>query len=215
MKLTMTKFFIVMFVLAFAITFATTFATSLQGTYKQNEPIHLTQTCYESGAMCDACNISSITSITSIPIVENIAMTKGVSEFNYTFTQTSSLGTYYVNGYCVAGSDIQNWRYSINITPVGGPENNTTFFIILFVIALIFLLLAFIFHNYIFSILAGFVFLIAGMYGMIYGIGDITNLYSRMVSYIILGLGAIVTIISGLDLIGSVEGRNSTSEDDD
>ena len=214
MKLTQTKFWIAMFILAFAITFATTFVTSLQGTYKQYEPIHLTQTCYEAGAMCDACNISSITSVSSIPIVENIVMTKGVSEFNYTFTQTSSLGLYYVNGYCVAGTDIQNWRYSISITPVGGPENNTTFFIILFVIALILLILAFIFHNYIFSMLAGFLFMITGVYGMIYGIGDITNLYSRMVSYIIIALGAIITIVSGLDLIGSIE-RRSTSEDDD
>lgn len=189
------------------------FVSSLQGTYKQLSPVVLTQTCYEAGAICDSCNITSITSPASTVLISNVVMVRGASEFTYTFTNTSALGIYYVNGICVAGSDTQNWRYSFAINPAGGAENNTTFFVILAVISLVLLLLAFIFKNYIFALLAGFAFLGTGVYGMIYGFGNITGLYTQIISGIVLGLGAIITLTSGLELLQENSGGDSYNED--
>jgi hypothetical protein len=189
------------------------FVSSLQGTYKQYSSVVLTQSCFDAGAMCDACNITSITSPTSVVLLSNTIMLKGTSEFNYTFTDTGSLGIYYVNGICTAGSDTQNWRYSFAVNPSGGAENNTTFFIILSAISLILLLLAFIFKNYIFALLSGFAFLGTGVYGMIYGFGNITGLYTQIISGVILGLGAIITLTSGLELLQEVSGGDNAYND--
>jgi len=53
------------------------------------------------------------------------------------------------------------------------------------------------------------------MYGMFYGFGDITNLYTRIISYVIIGFGAIVTIVSAIDLIRESEGGGGYNIDDD
>jgi hypothetical protein len=92
--------------------------------------------------------------------------------------------------------------------PTRNGADNTTFFVILILIAAGLVLLGFIFENYIFAFFGGLAFLITGVYGMIYGYGSTTNLYTQMISYILIGLGGLITILSGLDLLGSVEGKD-------
>jgi hypothetical protein len=54
-------------------------------------------------------------------------MTKRVGDFFYSLssTKTSELGTYLVNGYCRAGSDVSVWSSDFLITPSGNPKPNT------------------------------------------------------------------------------------------
>jgi disulfide bond formation protein DsbB len=73
--------------------------------------------------------------------------------------------------------------------------------------SLVLLLLAFIFKNYIFAIISGFAFLGTGVYGMIFGFGNMTNLYTRIISYIIIGLGIILTIVSSFDYMKDMSGE--------
>jgi len=127
-------------ILAFLVVFySISLVLALQGTYKLNDPVYLTQSCFQSGAICDTCNISSITSPTSTLILSNKIMTKGSSEFNYTFHNSSYLGIYYVNGYCTYGLDVQNWRYSFEVTPTG--EKLGTYDAILYIGILLLLLI--------------------------------------------------------------------------
>jgi hypothetical protein len=142
------------------------------------------------------------------------AMTKSGIEYTYSFCNTTQSGTYNVNGYGDAGGAMTKWNYVFEVTPSGGAESNTAFFLILIAISLGLLLLGFTFHNYIFSFIAGLSFAITGVYGMIYGYGDVTNLYSRMMSYIIIGIGMIITVVSAFEFAGASEGGKSNEGED-
>ena len=175
------------------------------GTFKQYSCINLLQTC----ADCTYNNISSVTLPDGVAALGLVAMTKSGTEYTYSFCNTSKAGTYNVNGYGDATGVITKWNYVFNVTPTGGAESNTTFFIFLMIISVGLVILGFMFHNYIFAFFGGLAFLICGVYGMIYGYGNVTNLYTQMISLVLIGLGALITIFSGLDLIGNVEGKDS------
>jgi len=178
------------------------------GTFKQGECMNIIQTC----STCTYVNLSRVLYPNSGPALGEVKMTKTGTYYNYTFCNTGYLGVYSVNGHGDLDGREEVFAYTFSITPAGGAENNTTIFIILSVIAIVLLLLSFIFHNYIFSVIAGFAFLGTGVYGMIYGFGDITNLYTRIIAYIIIALGGIITIVSALDLLKeSSEGGDSYS----
>jgi len=185
------------------------------GVFKIGECINLLQTC----ADCTYNNISSVTFGNSNgmrALTGPVVMTKAGTEYTTNFCNATVAGSYNVNGYGDPGGVKTGWNYNFVVTPAGGAENNTVFFIIMIIIAVGLVLLGFILNNYIFAFFGGLVFLIGGVYGMIYGYGDITNLYTRMVSYVLIGLGALITLLSSLDLLGSFDrGGSINSEDDD
>ena len=180
----------------------TTSATDF-GTFKQATSIDLLQTCDNGVTMCTACNISSVKNPNSTSVLSNVEMTKRSYDFNYTLgsDKTTSLGTYLVSGYCADATSVKNWYYQFTITPAGGAENNTLVFLMLSVTALIILVLAFLFHNHIFSIVSGMLFLGSGVYAMVYGFGAIANDYTRILAVVICGFGAIILLASILELI--------------
>lgn len=184
------------------------------GTFKQYTCIQLIQTCPN----CTFVNISSVTYPDSTQALGLVAMQKAGTFYNYTFCNTSYTGTYRVSGY----GDINNvdnyyetFTYVLYITPGGGFENNTTIFIFLLIISFVILVLGFMFHNHIFSLISGFGFLVVGVYSMIYGFGNITNVYTRIVSIIIIALGAFITIVSSLEIIRESEEPGYDSSEDD
>jgi hypothetical protein len=192
----------------------TALATDSLGVFKQHECINLLQTC----SNCTFINISSIIGPDSLQTLPEVEMTKLGTSYNYTYCNNSKLGTYIVTGYGDLNGVKEVWKYSFIVTPAGGAENNTTLFIVMVISSLVLLLLAFIFKNNIFSLISGFAFLGTGVYGMIYGFGDITNLYTRIISYIIIGIGALITIVSSLDFIQEMSGGDAepgSVEDDD
>jgi hypothetical protein len=179
------------------------------GTFKTNDCVNLIQTC----SNCTYANITSVIYPNSSVALSNVVMTKDGTYYNYSFCRTSLNGLYIATGFGDPDGSINVWNYDFNVTPAGGAERNTTFFIIIILIALGLILISFIFKNYIFAFFGGLTFLICGVYGMIYGYGDVTTNFTRMISLILLGLGAIVTILSGLDLLQSVEGKDNREDD--
>jgi hypothetical protein len=175
------------------------------GTFKKYSCVQLIQTCPN----CTYVNISRIIYPDTTQALGQVAMVRTGTFYNYSFCKTSQLGTYTVNGFGDLDGLEEVWVYTFTITPSGGPENNTTFFIIFAVSAVVLLVLAFMFENYVFSIISGFTFLGLGVYSMANGFGNITNLYTQILSVIIIGFGGIITIISGLDLIKETETGDS------
>ena len=186
-------------------------ATDVLGVYKQYECLTLSQVC----SNCSMVNITSVVYPDTTSALSQVAMQKTGTYYNYTFCKTTKLGEYTVTGFGDLDGTNEVFLYTFSITPAGGAENNTTLFIILTIASIVLFVLAFVFKNYIFSILSGFLFLVTGMYGMFYGFGDITNLYTRIISYVIIGFGAIVTIVSAIDLIRESEGGGGYNIDDD
>lgn len=90
------------------------------GTFKQGECVRLLQTSPDATYV----NISSIVSPTSVILLENVAMQKTGTEFNYTFCNTTELGTYVVNGFGDDGGDVEIFVYDFDITREGVANEN-------------------------------------------------------------------------------------------
>lgn len=185
-----------------AIVFAQTTPESNQdffGTFKQGDCINLIQTC----SNCTFVNISSVLYPNSSMAIGRVRMTKDGTFYNYTFCNTTAQGEYRVTGY----GDIdypaifETFTYTFIVTPAGGMENNLTIFVVMIIVALGILLVGYVFKNDVFAVISGFAFMATGVYGMVYGFASITTLYTRIISYIIIGIGAIISLISSLALM--------------
>jgi hypothetical protein len=181
------------------------------GTFKTYQCIDLLQTC----SNCTYVNISNVMSPTSQVLLGESVMTNTGTYYNYTFCNTTTQGTYRVNGHGDLGGVNEVWSYTFNVNPTGGPENNTTVFFVLAGSAVVLLILAFVMHNYIFSIISGFLFLGSGVYGMINGFGAIINSYTQIISYVMLGIGFIITIVSILDYLSEMSGGDESKQDEE
>jgi len=100
-----------------------------------------------------------------------------------------------------------------DIVSFSEPTSDWRIFLILVVLAIILLIISIYTENYIFAFFSGLLFLIAGAYGMIYGFDNINDFYTRAISIILLGIGMIITVISGLNLSKSAY-RGGGSDDD-
>jgi hypothetical protein len=123
----------------------------------------------------------------------------------------STAGDYYYNVEC-ADDAIGGFASSI-LTVLPAQEDNTTFFIIFLMLAFALLIIAFIFKNTVFAFISGLAFLSTGVYTMVYGFGSFTNPYTQIISYIIIGLGTILSITSAYDLIEGGESETLSIEE--
>jgi hypothetical protein len=167
---------------------------------------------YDTVIVWQACDNSTYSNITSIKngavvILGDLTAMPAVHDdyYEYAFTNNSLLGTNVVNGFCDENGLLTSWAYSWETTSDGqGWSTGTTVFIIFVVFSLIMLILSFIFQNNIIAFISGLSFLVTGVYSLVYGFTTSLVAYTQMMSYIIICLGIIITLISVLDLIGDV-----------
>lgn len=194
------KPYLFLFLLVF---FSSTFILAAEpslGTFKQYDCINLIQICDN----CSYNNISSVVSPSSSILLSNVEMSSYNSQFNYTFCSTTETGIYKVNGYGDLNGVRTVWVYDFEITPSGQVQqsifNNPFIFII---VGLGFLLLIFAVQKEIgwLGFISSVLFLLGGIYIMIYGFNDVTNLYTRGVALVVLGIGIIIMIVSAYEYI--------------
>jgi hypothetical protein len=200
------KYLAIVLLLALIIPFASAIEVGQQvpllGTFKQYDCVNLIQTC----SNCSYVNISSVIAPNSTSLLGESDMTKVGTVYNRTFCLTSLPGDYIVNGHGDVNGNEEIFAYYLIITPTGGPESNTVIFLILASYSIILLVLSFIFKNYIFSFLSGLLFMGTGVYSMVYGFANLTNQYTQILSWVILGLGFIITIVSALEFLNELSG---------
>ena len=180
-----------------ALSFATAAEEDL--TFKQWDAVDLKLPCSYKGANCAAsaeCNIS-IMFPNGTFMVENQEMTNnGNGMPNYTMPTTGVIGEHNYKQTCTQSGLSASDSGVITITTTGiGSNNKLPIFLILFAVALLIFGLAL--ENPMMGFFAGILFIMVGMYLMIYGFGDINDLYTRAFALIILALGMIVTIMAG------------------
>jgi hypothetical protein len=162
---------------------------------------------------CDNSTYSNITSIkngATVMLGSKVMPNIEAGYYQYSFTNTTLLGIYIVNGYCDENGVKTNWAYDFEVTREGQTINSGTYtFLIFAVLSITLLLLSFVFSNYIFAFISGLSFGVTGVYGMIYGFSTYLSTYTRMFSMIIIGLGAIITIVSGIELAQETGSGNS------
>jgi len=162
------------------------------GPYTQYDCVNLPQ-------ISDAsyCNITAIRyPITSSFAIRDVAMDKNGMSFNYTFCDTSTLGVYVVEGEC----DDTPFVYEFEVTTTGTPSDNKIP-IFLLVVGFVLLTVAFIMKSPPIGFFSGVLFIMVGMYLMIYGFGDLADLYTQSLALIMLALGIIVSILAGFSMV--------------
>jgi len=107
------------------------------GTFKNGECIDLLQTC----ATCSYVNFTSIVLPDSTIISGDFEGTKIGPTYNYTFCNTSMLGTYTVNGIADLEGTLDSFSYYFNINPSGTYINQGTATIFISVISILIILI--------------------------------------------------------------------------
>lgn len=168
------------------------------GVFKQYECINIVVPLNTS-----AVNLTNV--ITPSPsdiAVSNKPMTKSGSLFNYTFCNTSKLGTY-TYGFC----DLDNgecYSNSFDVNPTGQATNSIFNNAYLWIIGLIGLVCVF-FGIYArvpwFGFIGGAMFLLLGVYTMIYGFNNFTDLYTRGIASAFLGVGIFFLFVSAYEWV--------------
>lgn len=191
--LTLTIFLMGIFLLSFAQ------AAEESLTFKQHEIIDLKLPCSYNGANCDnsaVCNIS-IMFPNGTFMVENQPMTNtGNGMPNYTLPTSGIIGIYNYKQNCIQSglSAADPGTFEITTTGMSADSKLPIFLIIFAVVLLIFGLVL---ENPMMGFFSGILFIMIGMYLMIYGFGDIADLYTRAFALILLTLGMTITIMAG------------------
>jgi len=178
-----------MFLLTFINSFCLISAVDDDYIGKQYENMDIIETCVFQGAPCDrsySCNITIINPNQDV-IVLNLPMTKNNTIYNYTLTNTNVLGSYKLKTYCTNGTfSGENVDGHLKVTTTGKAiEFKTTIYLLL--VALVLFIIA--------------LFLVAGIYIMVYGLGDVSDMYTRAIALITLSFGLLITLTAGWELL--------------
>lgn len=184
------------------------------GVFKVDTCVELKQTC----GNCSYVNITSVLYPNSTPVVINDLMTKDGSSFNYTFCENSALGNYIVNGIGDPEGVPTIFAYNYIITTTG---NNNNYVIPLFLAlgGFILLIFAFVLKNNYLGFMTGILFIVLGIYTIVYGLGIMSDFYTTAIAYVSLGLGLFIFLASAYSAINETNvnlfkiGREDEDED--
>jgi len=184
-------------------------ATASLGTYKQYNCVDIKTILNTTGV-----NISTINYPNSTVAISNKVMTKLGTTFNYTFCLTSMPGVYVYDYYnTITGETYVN---DFKITPSGeNTSNSLIIFIVLILFSIAILLFGIILKNGYIGFVSGLLFLVAGTYSMIYGIADMADMWTRAVSFVLIGMGLMLCVSAGINIIGETGFGIGKDEDDE
>jgi hypothetical protein len=179
---------------------------------KQSEDVTLTLPCIVQGNYCSASAICNTTIVdpNNLILLNGITMTRNgaMFEINLTAAQTSVLGEYQFNVACVDGSRSGSRFLKFYSTPTGDGRGLGLFLILAFA-SLITFVTAVTLRNEYLGFISGSLFIVAGVYTMIYGISNLADVYTRSMSYIFLAIGVFSVLVSGIELIAGIESGGS------
>jgi hypothetical protein len=132
-------------------------------------------------------------------LLNNVATTaQGNGAFNYTY-KFSTTGLYKVQMFCTDGTYSFSDEGFYDVSPTGKPSSsflNNPILIILGVLGLILVIAGASLGIPWFGFIASIMFLLVGIYTMIYGFDNVTNLYTQGSALVFLGMGIIFMFLS-------------------
>lgn len=141
------------------------------------------------------CNISTIVNPDHIILFSDVIMTISGSSFSFILpgANTTTLGTYTVTGFCGDGFNKQPFAYKFPVTTTGR-DNSLSLWIMLVLLAfsIILLIMAFSMDNIYIAFLSGVLWIVSGILVYFYGFGDISDMYTRSISFVTLAIGIMV-----------------------
>lgn len=174
------------------------------GSFNWNSCVNLWQTCPD----CNYVNISEVIYPNTTAAATNLAMTKTGTSYTYSFCQTQQPGEYV---YKTFGSSTANGICTQNVKFEITPGGNIFLFLILAILGLIILILAIVASNEWLGFISGTLFIVDGIYVMIYGLASLSSLYTRAIAFTLLGLGFMFGIAAGYKVAEQARGGFSSA----
>jgi uncharacterized protein YjeT (DUF2065 family) len=191
-------FFICMFLLPQISATGNGYISSLSEV-KQRSSVMLPQAGTNGTSSWAFCNITNIFGPDNTIRLSNLVMLKNGFSFTYQLVgnYTSDLGTYVVEGICGDGYNIEPFAYTFKVTTTGDASSSSLWIsLILIIFSIIFLIISLILDNEYLGFITGVLFLVSGIYVMIYGFGDMADLYTRAIGMVLIGIGLLIFFIS-------------------
>lgn len=133
-------------------------------------------------------------------VVDNLSATPNPTYFNFTIP-TSDIGEYKV---LVISPTYQNstteFTYLVTST---GDTMGIYLFLILAIGGFVILGFALVTKNEYLGFVAGAIFVLTGVFTMIYGISFVSDMYTRGIAYVFIGLGTLFVIVSAYENIAA------------
>jgi len=141
------------------------------------------------------CNISTIIDPDHNILVQDVVMVSSGTSFSYVLpgSNTVVLGTYTVTGYCGDGFNKISFAYTFPVTTTGR-DNSLSLWImsVLLVFSIVILIMAFSLDNIYIAFLSGSLWIIGGILIYFYGFGNISDMYTRALSFVTLAIGIMI-----------------------
>ena len=187
-------FIFLVLLLSLSLTSAVTVSLSLP-MQKQGQPIIISQFCTNSTYS----NISSILVGGTKALGQTVMPEIFNDYYEYKFTNTTTTGSYIVSGYCdeYGTGIIYSWSYGFEV----GTDGSLIFLLV--GLAIVILAFAFVARNEYLGFMSGTLFLASGVYMMTNGYGLLNDSYTRMASYLLLGMGLFLMLASAYEAISS------------
>ena len=172
---------------------------------KQYSPAYIKIPCIdEDSNLCSSTTNCNVTVIDpeGLTLIDNDLMIRQQSfyEYNVTSNQTTKLGPHPTSINCYGGTASGFTSYDYEVTTTGkkpqlvAPLTLLLSSLFLFVVGLLA-------YNKPIGFLSGLLFMMSGVYVMIYGLGNIADLYTRSIAGIAIALGAIVSLTAAYEML--------------
>ena len=166
-------------------------------TFQQNGATNLKISCFDvNNTLCSSatdCYLTVQYPDLTTDLVKNGTLTFQSDYYNYTLPSLNESGIYSVVVRC-EGTDNAFSTFTFEVTPTGKPQTSILDNPMLIVLALLGLLLVGFgayFSNPWFGFIGSIMFLFGGIYTMVYGFNNVTDLYTRGIGVTFIGLGFI------------------------
>ena len=160
--------------------------------YSINTPIEFNKPCVDSGnSYCPQSTqcFVSLKYLNGATILSNKSMTYIYPYANYTFPAQSELRDYVatVNCFNNGQNGTQDYQFKVNVS--GDNRDNYSLLIILGIITVLVFAFGYFTHNVWFVYISGIMFLILGVYVLIYGFNSFRDVYTDVIGYVSIGFG--------------------------
>jgi hypothetical protein len=180
--------------------------------YPANKEVELNFRCTLNGAIPSALTQYNFTieyPNGTIYLTNRAATPQGQGMFSYT-TSFNSIGVYKVHQFCYDGIYSYSNSEPIDVTTTGDASTITmTAVIILLIFSLILFLFAISTENEYIGFISGLLFTVTGVFIMIYGFGNLANMYTQAIAYVSIGWGIILVTVAGWKILSDITGTGS------
>lgn len=168
--------------------------------YPHGSPFDIKRECFYNGAHCNQTIFMCFLTVfapNQTTILNNTQMQGQINYYNKTVPYTDWPNGFYRSVMsCSDGTNSGSEVFYFKINPTGDNRTDSLFLILAFG-SVIILGLAFLMQNDYIAFISGTLWITLGIYTLIFGFSSITDLYTRTIGYVSLGLGMIFIIYAG------------------